>query len=770
MSYKPEPIDTCSVELPESLHKLVEKLAQNNHDLWAQKRIAEGWTYGQNRSDEKKAHPDLVPYKVLTESGKEYDRVTAMEALKAIVALGYQIEPPARESSQVPDPHLEMEQNVLERLMSTEPLELTALLRLWRNIHTEARAVSSKVYKLLGNRFLKSGEPLMAYDVLLEGLKQWQKNVRLKQLLGLALARSGASEQANGVLAQLYEEGKVDGETSGILARTHKDLAFMARTNEEKEQHFGKAYGYYLEGYQEAVSTKRIGWMDDALYNGINAASTCLLLGKREQAETLAEEIKGVCLKKLEEAKDDYWTMASLGEAEIILGELDAARDRYFSAAELAGRNYGDLSTTRRQARLLLGHIGQDASLFDNCFGIPTVVVFSGHMIDQPERPLSRFSQNLQKEVQKEIALRLEKLDAGFGYSSAACGSDILFLEEMLRRKGEINIILPVEKDRFRRESVDRIVPGSDWSVRFDRVLEKASRVIVANEKQTSGNDSSYEYSNLLQHGLAILGANILDTELVPLAVWDRLPGDGPWGTASMLELWRSQGLKPEIIDIGTLGKDMASDQKTPGPVEHAPSHGGHTTTNRPGYPREIKAMLFADVVGYSQLMEEQVPDFVDQFMSLVAELINNSLSKPLTKNTWGDALYFVFSSTEHAGNFALELRDRICGTNWEQKGLPHDLNVRISLHAGPVYECRDPVIERLKYTGSHVSRTARIEPITPPGEVYASQAFAALSAVHQVKGFRLDYAGQIPLPKKSGIIPLYLVRRNRASAALKQL
>ncbi|MBI5665788.1 MAG: Ryanodine receptor Ryr [Nitrospirae bacterium] len=91
MDYTPKPTDTSAIRLPDYLIELTEKLAENNHDLWAQKRIAEGWTYGPNRDDAKKTHPDLVPYAELPESEKEYDRVTAMETLKTIMALGFSI-------------------------------------------------------------------------------------------------------------------------------------------------------------------------------------------------------------------------------------------------------------------------------------------------------------------------------------------------------------------------------------------------------------------------------------------------------------------------------------------------------------------------------------------------------------------------------------------------------------------------------------------------------------------------------------------------------
>ncbi len=90
--YKPNPIDTSKVELPAELLELTEKIAENVHENWSLGRIADGWSYGPSRDDTKKTTPCLVPYNELAEREKEYDRVTALETLKLIMALGYKIE------------------------------------------------------------------------------------------------------------------------------------------------------------------------------------------------------------------------------------------------------------------------------------------------------------------------------------------------------------------------------------------------------------------------------------------------------------------------------------------------------------------------------------------------------------------------------------------------------------------------------------------------------------------------------------------------------
>ena len=170
--------------------------------------------------------------------------------------------------------------------------------------------------------------------------------------------------------------------------------------------------------------------------------------------------------------------------------------------------------------------------------------------------------------------------------------------------------------------------------------------------------------------------------------------------------------------------------------------------------------MLFADVVGYSTLTEQQIPHFVEHFMGGAAKLLPKGKQKPLSKRTWGDALFIVFASLRDAGRFALDLRDFLSRMDWRKFGLPPNLNVRIGLHAGPVYPLRDPISLADDFTGAHVTRAARIEPITPPGEVYASQAFAALASAQGVTDFICDYVGQIPLAKGYGTLPMHHVRR----------
>ena len=89
--YVPQTMDTSDVQLPQELNELVEKMAKNVHEVWAQSRISQGWTYGPERNDALKHHPCLVPYEDLPEVEKAYDRDTALGTLKLICRLGFTI-------------------------------------------------------------------------------------------------------------------------------------------------------------------------------------------------------------------------------------------------------------------------------------------------------------------------------------------------------------------------------------------------------------------------------------------------------------------------------------------------------------------------------------------------------------------------------------------------------------------------------------------------------------------------------------------------------
>ncbi len=730
MSDKRRPIDTSGVHLSENTAHLVKKLGDHIRNVL------------------KHCPPS-----------EEQSREIALETVKAMTALGYRIETPAGSESGDGDAAGEANE-FRDPLMSLEDgssWDLRTLLELWGTRHLENRAKSPEIYQIFAERFLHLGEPLLAYDVTREGVGLWEGNVRLRQLMALALFRSKASERAIAMLDALYEEGHRDEETLGLLARAYKDLAFETTDPMERDRKLRQAYDLYKTAYE-----KTLGY-----WTGINAATLARILGDKDAATVLARKVRDQCFEDIErrkkQGKDLYWATATLAESALIGEFWDEAEKWYSEAAMLAHQRFGDLSSTRRNARLLMTAIAPDGGVresIDRCFQMPRVVVFSGHMIDQPGRSAPRFPAELEEKIKESIRSRLRELDGRVGFASAACGSDILFLEAVLDMNGEIYVVLPFDRDQFLRESVD-IIPGSNWAERYDRVLDRAKEVLTASELQMSGGGVLFDYANLLLLGLAIIRAQQLETDLIPMAVWDGRVGDGPGGTAGTIEHWRRTGLEVSLIDLGAMTgrqpeKKSASERLDTQITETVPAQVAE-------FDMQLKAMLFADAVGFSKLSEEQVALFVKHFLGAVSGLITApSRYNPLTKETWGDGLYFVFANASEAGLFALDLCDMVRREDWAAKGLPPDLNFRVALHAGPVYAYTDPMTGHRAFTGMHVTRAARIEPITPPGQVYASRELAALAAVDNQAGFTCNYVGQTPLAKEYAILPLYHLQRNQ--------
>ncbi len=120
LDYKPSPIDTLRLTLTPEIAQLSEMLARNAHENWANLRIAQGWHYGPRRDDQQKEHPDLVPYEQLPESERQYDRQTAMESIKALLAMGYTIQAPAGTRISVGRDFSWFRKRVHQRIATTE--------------------------------------------------------------------------------------------------------------------------------------------------------------------------------------------------------------------------------------------------------------------------------------------------------------------------------------------------------------------------------------------------------------------------------------------------------------------------------------------------------------------------------------------------------------------------------------------------------------------------------------------------------------------------
>src|SRR5262249_32666898 len=175
---------------------------------------------------------------------------------------------------------------------------------------------------------------------------------------------------------------------------------------------------------------------------------------------------------------------------------------------------------------------------------------------------------------------------------------------------------------------------------------------------------------------------------------------------------------------------------------------------------RTLKTMLFADFAGYSRVQDALAPLFQASFLKVAAAQIEAAPVKPLIASTWGDALYVVFDSPRDAAEFALPFQASTFEVDWTAVGLPDSSPIRIALHTGPVFCGFDPIMGRDTYYGSSVNKAARIEPITRPGMVYTSEAFAATLAASGQHDYVLEYIGRLKLAKDFGESRIYRLDR----------
>ena len=503
-------------------------------------------------------------------------------------------------------------------------------------------------------------------------------------------------------------------------------------------------------------------------YPGINAATLSMFAGDPVQARALAQEIAAELSARVSPL--DCWDHATMGEAALLLGEADRAVQSYAAACALCPGNAGNVATMRRQL-LLLQHVIPRAREVLRVLPVPDVLVFTGHMIDAHDRSEPRFPAALAPVVDAAIREHLAGLHQPIVYVSAACGADLMFIEAAVDAGAEVNVVLPFDRNDFLRTSV--AVGGGDWVDRFDQALARASRVIMATEENHLGDDVLFEYAATLLEGLAMLRAAQLASSPSMLCVLDPAAAAKVGGTRAAFERWNRNVGAPRVIDLRELREAAAASGAA---LEPATAPGGATpAANRAAAPRPIpeatdlvaerphrtlKSLLFADFAGYSRLHDSFAPFFQQRFLEIGARLLGSLEVKPLEAKTWGDALYVVFESPRDAAEFALQFLASMLDADWVEAGLPEGSQIRVALHDGPVFRIVDPVVARDSYFGSSVTRAARIEPVTPPGMIYVSEAFAATLAAGGQRDYALEYIGRMPLAKGYGESRIYRLDR----------
>lgn len=583
---------------------------------------------------------------------------------------------------------------------------------------------------------LAAGDSLAAFDAADAALAAVPDDavadLELRYLLVLSLARSGASELA----ARRYEGLGLDGATPdagrnpalaedvpALRARLAKDRVWVA-TGDARRRLAREAAELYAAVFDTTGGH----------FPAVNAATMFRLSGDRDRSATLARATLDTLVR---DTIDSFWPHASAAEAHLLLGDAGAAALSVRSAAASDDDTPARRAVTHRQLRRVCEVTGEDPDLLKPVSN-PAVLHVCGHRMatgDQSE-----------KTTRQRIEAALDRVArthgrVGSAWGSLAAGGDTLCAEAILERGADMNVVLPCAVDEFVAASV--IPAGDAWVPRFERCLDRAATVVMATDGAFLGHDALFDYTSRRCMGEAVLQADRLDAAVAQIAVWDGTGADQRIGTGADVATWRSAGRTTHVVEPG------------------GPRVRGSSVSRTDGPDRVVRAMLFGDIKGFSRLTEPDLPLFFEQVMGGIAAVLDSSGSV-LYRNSWGDGLYVVLDSAVEAARVALAMQDAVESLNVEARGLPSDLRLRLGGHAGPVFAGHDPIRDEPTFFGAQVTRTARIEPRTPEGEVFVTDAFAALVRLEAPDDFTCEYVGHVATAKDYGTFPMYrLATRN---------
>jgi len=586
-------------------------------------------------------------------------------------------------------------------------------------------------------RLESAGDFLEAHERAMAALARWPDDITLRFRAVLTLARAGTIDDALTLYDRLKLAEVASEDERALKGRLLKDRALMRR-GAPRQADLRAAAAFYAEAHA----------FGSGAFSAINAATLFFLAGDEPNAQAWRQRAMAACAAASVAAPlDRYWRDATLAEAALLAGD-DAAAARALQQATALPRDAAAWASTRRQLALICDAHGRDESILDP-LRLPSAIHYLGHMIAPPGKP-GRFPAALQQQVAEAIRVRLDRHDAGFLCGSLACGADILFAEAALARKAELHVVMPFAREDFVRLSVAR--GGADWVDRFDTCLRQATSVTWATDANHDGDDSLFTYASRIAMGQAVLFARRIGGALRQLAVWDGQPATGPAGTVVDIANWPRFAEPTDVITLPSWMDDTSETAVVPPAVS--------------AERRVIRAILFGDVKGFSRLRDDQVPRFERHILRAVADAVAPHEATLRYRNTWGDGLFLAFDDPHAAAAAALAIQAGVSAAarGAAAAGLPPDLQLRLAGHLGPTYDGFDPLRRESSVIGAHVTRAARLEPVTPSGAIYLTEPFAAALALEPRAGIATIYVGRRPMAKDYGELRLYRLERQGAA------
>ncbi len=521
-----------------------------------------------------------------------------------------------------------------------------------------------------------------------EDLLRHSPDVRASQLYALAMSKSGAPEAAREYLEPIYRTNPDDPETAGILGSILKELFKKNRQTSYALQ----SRDTYLKNFSVTKN----------YYTGINAASMSAMVMQSGKSKELAKEI----IQSINSSTEDFWELATLGEAYILLKDRANSVTFYVRARKAAGTDWGKITSVYNQLWLLNHYMPVSGEVM-KIFNPPGVVAFAGHMVDRPERKSPRFPPQLESQIKEAIRTTIRTINAKIGYCSLACGGDILFAECIAEEEGEVNLYLPFALDDFLDVSVR--FAGEQWVNRFQSLISKFPVNLVTRERY-EGYDDLFTLQSKVIFGLAVLRSALYHTRPTLVTVLSEIDlKRSTGGTRDTLRLWPFSdqyiNINPDsMLPPGIAGYDSPSQTTRTVPTE-----------------RPVQYIVLADLSAMKSMEKERVYKLINQ--RLDEELIPYADPDPAH-----DRVLMAFEFEAAAMEMVRAMIDVVPTYQKEPE-------LKITLHAGPLLKKDGDMF------GDALQTVSDLSTISPRGALCASSQFAALLALDP-KRYLVEYAG----------------------------
>ena len=396
--------------------------------------------------------------------------------------------------------------------------------------------------ELLARSGLPMKGPLSALD---DAVSKARKNpfLSMDRILSEPFVDDGYGEdegEAAFVAGEAEREAQLVEDIAALNARLLKEQAFAtARATDRKKQakaSFNAYHGLYehSQGY----------------YPGVNAATMALISGNAEVARQIAAGL----IDTLHPDAEDYWPLATLAEALVIVGREAEAKDVLAKASVARGADDGAKASTILQFKRLGTVLDVDIEALVSALKPRSVAVFSGHLFRGSE-----LDENAQQAIEADIRASAEPLlaehNVGIVYGALASGTDIILAETALAASAELDVVLPFSTERFIETSVKIGDPSGKpgkWEKRFRAILESQSvrslTIMDANDPSERDLDGYFFYAFRYAAGCALQRAATLQTNCRLLVVADANGPDTIAGANRVLDDWREHGRPFDLI------------------------------------------------------------------------------------------------------------------------------------------------------------------------------------------------------------------------------